>query len=77
MGGKFKREGTYVYLTYADIWQKTTKFCKAIILQLKNIFFKKKETSKESIGATYYLTGRKRPSEKKNTEEKISRGSYI
>ena len=38
MGGKFKREGTYVYLwlIHGDIWQKTTKFCKAIILQLKN-----------------------------------------
>ena len=32
------REGTYVYLwlIHVDIWQKTTKFCKAIILQLKN-----------------------------------------
>ena len=38
MGGRFKREGTYVYLwlIHADIWQKTTKFCKAIILQLKD-----------------------------------------
>ena len=38
MGGKFKREGTYVYLwlIHGDIWQKTTKFCRAIILQLKN-----------------------------------------
>ena len=38
MGGRFKREGTYVYLwpIHVDIWQKTTKLCKAIILQLKN-----------------------------------------
>ena len=30
-------EGTCVYLRliYADIWQKATKFCKAIIVQLK------------------------------------------
>ena len=37
MGGRFKREGTYVYLwlIYVDVWQKMTKFCKAIILQLK------------------------------------------
>ena len=37
MGGRFKREGTYVYLwlIYGDVRQKTTKFCKAIILQLK------------------------------------------
>ena len=38
MGGRFKREGIYVYLwlIHVDVWQKTTKFCKAIILQLKN-----------------------------------------
>ena len=37
MGGRFKREGAYVYLwlIHVDIWQKTTKLCKAIILQLK------------------------------------------
>ena len=30
-------QGTYVYLRliHVDIWQKPTKFCKAIILQLK------------------------------------------
>jgi len=38
MGGMLKREGTYVYLSliHVGIYQKTTKFCKAIILQLKN-----------------------------------------
>ena len=37
MEGRFKREGTYVYLwlIYVDIWHKSTKYCKAIILQLK------------------------------------------
>ena len=37
-GEKFKRDRTYVYLwlIHVAIWQKTTKFCKAIILQLKN-----------------------------------------
>ena len=31
-------EGIYVYLwlIHVDVWKKTTKFCKAIILQLKN-----------------------------------------
>ena len=31
----FKREGIYVYpwLTHVEVWQKTTKFCEAIILQ--------------------------------------------
>ena len=37
MGGRFKREGIYVYLwlIHVEVWQKITKFCKAIILQLK------------------------------------------
>jgi len=36
MGGRFKREGIYVYLylIHVDIWQKTKKSLKAIILQL-------------------------------------------
>ena len=34
------REGVYVYLwlIHVEPWQKTTKFCKAIILQLKKNF---------------------------------------
>ena len=37
VGGKFKREGTYVYLwlIHVDIWQQPTHYCKATILQLK------------------------------------------
>ena len=32
MGGRFKREEIYAYLwlTHAEVWQKTAKFCKAI-----------------------------------------------
>ena len=39
MGGRFKRKGIYVYLwlIHVEVWQKTTKFCKAIIPQLKKI----------------------------------------
>ena len=35
--GRFKREGTYVYLwlIHVDIWQKSTQYCKAITLQLE------------------------------------------
>ena len=42
MRGRFKREGTYVYLwlSHVDVWKKPTQYCKAIILQLK-INFKK------------------------------------
>jgi len=39
LGGRFKREGIYVYLwlIHVEVWQKTKKFYKAIILQfLKN-----------------------------------------
>ena len=37
MGGRFKREGTYVYLwlVHVDVWQKPIQYCKAIIHQLK------------------------------------------
>ena len=45
-GGRFKREGTYVYLwrIHVDVWQKPTQHCKAIILQLKrNKFLKERE----------------------------------
>jgi len=37
-GGRFKWEGIYVYLwlIHVEVWQKTAKLCKAIILQLKN-----------------------------------------
>ena len=44
MGGTFKREGIYVYLwlIHADMWQRPTQYCKAIILKLKiNTFLKK------------------------------------
>ena len=43
VGGRFKREGTYVYLwlIYVDVWQKPIQYWKVIILQLK-IFFEKR-----------------------------------
>ena len=43
VGGRLKREGTYVYLwlIHVDVWQKPTQHSKAIILKLKiYIFFK-------------------------------------
>ena len=44
MGGRFKRVEIYVYLwlIHADISEKTTKFYKAIVRQLKNIYIYKK-----------------------------------
>ena len=38
-GGPRGREYIYIWLIHFDIWQKTTKFYKAIILQLKNKYF--------------------------------------
>ena len=51
--GRLRREGTYVYLwlIHANIWQKPTHYCKAIILQLKINKFKLKKR-KNSHAAT-------------------------
>ena len=35
VGGKFKRTCVYLWLIHADVWQKPTQYCKAIVLQLK------------------------------------------
>ena len=45
MGGRFGREGTWVYLwlILVDVWQKTTKLYKAIILQFKKTFKKSRD----------------------------------
>ena len=42
--GRFKREGTYVYLwpIHVGVWQKPIQYSKAIILPLKIINFLKK-----------------------------------
>ena len=50
MGGRSGRQETWVYLwlILVDIWQKTTKFCKAIILQLKNL-------KKNCMSSTEYI----------------------
>ena len=42
VGGKLKREGTYVYLwlIQVDVWQKLTQYCKAIVLQFKILIIK-------------------------------------
>ena len=58
MGRRFKREGTYVYLwlSHIDIWQKTTKFCKEIILKI-HIFFKKESSQVELHLIHQSLTG--------------------
>ena len=46
VGGRFMREGTYVYLrlVHVDVWQKPTQYYKVIILQLK-IKCRKKRTA--------------------------------
>ena len=41
VGGRFKREGTnvYLWLIHVDVWQKSTQHCKALVLQLIVFFF--------------------------------------
>jgi len=40
-GGSRRKRHVYLSLIHVDVWQKPTKYCKAIILQLK---INKKET---------------------------------
>ena len=51
MGGKFKRERTYVYLwlIHVAVWQKPKQYCKAITLQVKMIskIYKAKRKKKQ------------------------------
>ena len=41
VGGRLKREGTYVYLwlIHGDVWQKPTQYYKIIIFKLKIYIF--------------------------------------
>ena len=58
--GRFKREGTYVYLwlIHVDIWQKPIQYCKAIILQFKiNLKNKKIFCKHEKKWNNYVLCG--------------------
>ena len=51
VGGRFKREGIYVYLwlIHGAIWQNPAQHCKAITLQLKINFFKKNKARSEQV----------------------------
>ena len=68
VGGRFKREGTYVYLwlIHVDVWQKPTQHCKASVLQFKKKnFFKAQSqdpahTAPRSCGVTLGDQGTKR-----------------
>ena len=57
VGSWFKSEGTYAYLwlIHADVWQKATKFCKAIILQFKNKLRMCLKAKKKKKRIQYYL----------------------
>ena len=57
VGGRFKREVTYVYLwlLHDDVWQIPTQHCKAIILQLKTNKLKKARKEKEIQRYCYLL----------------------
>ena len=52
VGGRFKSEGTkvYLWLILVDVWQKPTQHYKAIILPLKvNLNLKKKENNNKKM----------------------------
>ena len=52
VGGRFKREETYVYLwlIHVEVWQKPIQYCKAIIFQFKiNNFFLKIQAFRKRI----------------------------
>ena len=53
MGGRLRREGTYLYLwlIHVDVWQRPTQYCKALILQLKKTEKKKRERERERVQA--------------------------
>ena len=55
VGGRFKTEGTYVYLwlIHADARQKPIQYCKAVILQLKRK--KLEKTSRKSKNKKVYI----------------------
>ena len=47
--GRLKRAETYVYLWLIHVaaWQKSTQYCKAIILQLKKYILKQRDRQKD------------------------------
>ena len=51
VGGRFKREETYVYLwlIQVDVWQKPMQYCKVIMLQLRIYTFFKKEKKNRQV----------------------------
>ena len=53
-GRRFGREGTWVYwwLILIDVWQKTTKFCKAHILKLKKINEREKKKRGQNLSCS-------------------------
>ena len=51
MRGRLKREGinVYLWLIHVVIWQKSTQYCKAIILQLKINLLIEKEKNRTDL----------------------------
>ena len=65
VGREVWKEGAYVYprLIHVEVWQKPTKHCKAIILQLKiNSFFKKAS----GLGSAHHIAEHDWEANKKN-----------
>ena len=57
MGGRFKREGTYVYLwlVHVDVWQKPIQYYKAVVVQLKINKILKVSIKLQPVSETWYF----------------------
>ena len=53
VGEGFRREAMHgcLWLIHADVWQRPTQYCKALILQLKKNRKKKRERERERVQA--------------------------
>ena len=57
VGGRFKREGTCVYLwvIYVAVWQKPMQYCKAVIFQVKIKSIKKIKEKRSNLVTGYHF----------------------
>ena len=79
VGERLGREGTrvYLWLILVDVWQKTTKFCKTIILQLENKLIKKETVKVDKFGDMEIQTFRQTQKYHKNPQATKQMKKYL